>query len=57
MVLEVFGSHFYEWDGRIYHQSGGGPIGLRSTQPVARLVMDFWVKKVREADREALNKF
>ena len=29
MVKITFGSHFYEWEGKIYHQRTGGQTGLR----------------------------
>ena len=48
MVLCVFSSHFYEWNGEIFKQEDGGPQGLRSTQPVSRIIMDFWVKEILE---------
>ena len=31
LVKLVFNTQFYEWDGKIYRQKYGGPIGLRST--------------------------
>ena len=42
MVKLVFDTLFYEWDGSVYRQKSGGPIGLRSTGVVCRVVMDFW---------------
>ena len=46
MVKEVFNSHFYYWNGDIYHQEGGAPMGLRSACPISRAMMDHWVTKV-----------
>ena len=46
MVKEVFNSHFYYWNGDIYHQEGGAPMGLRSACPISRAMMDHWVSKV-----------
>ena len=48
MILATFQSHVYEWDGNIYQQADGGPIGLRSTQPVARILMDYWAETIQE---------
>ena len=41
-VLTMMSTHLYEFDGRIYLQQAGGPIGLRATCAVARIVMDCW---------------
>ena len=38
----MFNNHFYKFGGRSYHQAQGGPIGLRGTCAVARLVMQLW---------------
>ena len=35
----MFKHHFYKFAGKTYHQSQGGPIGLRGTCAIARLVM------------------
>ena len=43
LVRLIFSTHFYEWEGRLYKQVSGGPIGLRATGMVARINMDFWV--------------
>ena len=48
MTLAVFENHYYEWNGQVRKQSKGGPIGLRATQPVSRIVMDFWAKALKE---------
>ena len=42
MVEILFDSHLYTFGGRIYKQAGGGPIGLRGTCAVARLIMNVW---------------
>ena len=41
-VRTVFGTHLYQFGGKIYHQQQGGPIGLRATGAVARIVMGEW---------------
>ena len=38
----MFRKYFYKFGGRMYHQKQGGPIGLRSTCAVARLVMPLF---------------
>ena len=38
----VFHHHMYQFAGVTYRQARGGPIGLRLTSLVARLVMDHW---------------
>ena len=43
-TLQIFKHHCYQFDGVVYRQSKGGPIGLRFTSIVARLVMDHWLK-------------
>ena len=47
MVKITFATHFYEWEGQIYQQVRGGPIGLRATGPVSRILMDYWAEQVR----------
>ena len=34
-VLTIFRTHVYSFGGHIYHQTSGGPIGLRATGAVA----------------------
>ena len=46
LVKLVFNTHFYEWNGTIYRQVAGGPIGLRSTGSVCRIVMDHWKTEI-----------
>ena len=50
MIKLVFSTHFYEWEGVFYQQVTGGPIGLRATGYVARVVMDFWAQKIGEME-------
>ena len=44
-VLTVFRHHAYQFNGVLYRQAGGGPIGLRLTSIIARIVMDAWASK------------
>ena len=41
-VLVMMNTHIYTWNGESYLQRAGGPIGLRSTCAVARVVMNEW---------------
>ena len=41
----MFEKHYYEFDGRKFHQEEGGPIGLRGTCAVARFMMQLVDKK------------
>ena len=38
-------SHIYTFSGKLYKQKAGGPIGLRGTCAIARLVMQMWDSK------------
>ena len=38
----MFDHHLYTFCGRVYRQRRGGPIGLRGTCAIARLVMCYW---------------
>ena len=38
-ILAIFKTHTYSFAGKFFHQVKGGPIGLRSTCCIARLVM------------------
>ena len=48
----MFKKHFYSFGGKTFHQKGGGPIGLRGTCAVARLIMQIfdwkWGKLLEE---------
>ena len=44
-VLTMMNTHLYEFGGKIFLQKDGGPIGLRATCAVARVVMNFWDAK------------
>ena len=41
-VLVMMNTHMYTWNGNTFLQKAGGPIGLRSTCAVARVVMNEW---------------
>ena len=45
---KMFHHHLYTFGGRTYRQRKGGPIGLRGTCAIARLVMCSWDRKWME---------
>ena len=42
MVELMFDTHIYTFGGKLFKQAKGGPIGLRGTCALARLVMNVW---------------
>ena len=44
-VRTSFTNHIYQFGGRTYRQSKGGPIGLRITMAAARIVMNEWGRR------------
>ena len=46
-VLVMMNTHVYSWNGDTFLQKAGGPIGLRSTCAVARVVMNEWDSRWR----------
>ena len=48
-VLAIFKTHTYSFNQKFYLQAKGGPIGLRSTCAIARLVMMWWDDRLIEA--------
>ena len=47
-VRECFRNHLYTFNGEVYRQTDGGPIGLRLSMAVSRLVMAMWDKLLLE---------
>ena len=47
-VIVMMNSHLFRWDGKVFLQRQGGPIGLRSTCAVARITMMNWDGKLKE---------
>ena len=51
-VQAMFGNHYYEFGGSKFHQAQGGPIGLRGTCAVARVILQLfdskWTKRLEE---------
>ena len=52
-TVTTFQTHFYQWGGRIYQQSEGGPIGLKATGTVAKMAREMLVRKYQEAVEKA----
>ena len=50
LVKLVFTTYYYVWDGDIYHQEEGCPMGVQSSCPVSRVVMDYWADVVHELE-------
>ena len=49
IITEVmFETHLYTFGGKVYRQRRGGPIGLRGTCAIARLVMCHWDMRWKE---------
>ena len=48
----MFRNHYYSFGGKVFHQESGGPIGLRGTCSIARLVMQLydtkWTRRMEE---------
>ena len=47
-VKTTFKNHLYQFKGKTYIQTKGGSIRLRLTGVVAKLVMNYWNKKLKE---------
>ena len=49
LAVEImFNTHVYSFGGDCFKQNEGGPIGLRSTYALARVVMGRWDAKWKE---------
>ena len=53
-VLVIMNTHLYSFDGKIFIQQAGGPIGLRATCAVARVTMNEWDARWLEPWRETM---
>jgi hypothetical protein len=51
-VRECFRNHLYTFNGEVYRQTDGGPIGLRLSMAISRVVMAMWDKKLMELGSE-----
>ena len=52
-TVTTFTTHFYQWGGRLYRQTKGGPIGLAATGTIAKLAMENWMSKFLEVITKA----
>ena len=41
----------YECEGEIYQQADGCPAGLRTSGPISRVCMDYWVKELKNIEQ------
>ena len=41
-VITMMNTHLHEFNGVVFLQQAGGPIGLRTTCAVGRIVMNYW---------------
>ena len=48
LIKTTFQTHFYKWNRKIFKQREGGPIGLRASGTVAKLIMELWLREVRK---------
>ena len=53
IVRTTFETLLYECEGKIYLQSEGCPTGLRPSGPISRIVMDFWVKEMKQIEAKS----
>ena len=44
-VKACFRNHLYQFEGKVYRQTEGWPIGLRLSMTVSRIVMAMWDKQ------------
>ena len=54
MTLTVFSHHYYKWNGQIRLQRKEGPNGLRATQPVLQIVIDFLAESMKELAKKTV---
>ena len=52
-VLAIFKTHTYWFANKFFLQRRGGPIGLRSTCCIARLVMMWWDEKLLDVIKQS----
>ena len=49
----TYDTHFYEFNGQIYKQGGGAPTGVTPVGPMSRIIMDKWVRQMREIEEKS----
>ena len=52
-VKVCFRNHLYQFQGKVYRQSEGGPIGLCLSMAVSRIVMGMWDKQLAKLGAES----
>ena len=48
-----FRNHLYQFEGKVFRQCEGGPIGLRLSIAVSRIVMAMWDKQLAQLGAES----
>ena len=48
-----FRNHLYQFEGKVFLQCEGGPIGLRLSMAVSRIVMGMWDKQLAQLGAES----
>ena len=48
VVRAILSNHLYQFDGKVFKQQKGGPIGLEVTGVLARLVMLWWDRAFKD---------
>ena len=56
LVKQTFTTHVYMWEGEIYLQVKGAPIGLRASGIVVWILMDWWARRFKELANKATAK-
>ena len=49
----VFTTHYYIWDGKIFKQMDGCPMGVEASCPISRIVMDAWAQEVLKLEEKS----
>ena len=52
-VKACFRNHLYQFEGKVYRQTEGRPIGLRLSMTVSRIVMAMWDKQLAQLGAES----
>ena len=57
LILKVMGNHVYSFNGTNKLQLEGGPIGLKLSGAIAKVVMLSWSRRFKAATESALRDF
>ena len=53
ILRATFSTHYYIWNGVLYKQVSGAPMGLNGSGPASRVLMDLWVDRVRDVEEKS----